>query len=150
VVAANVPPRSIPISATRRPNLELKIRSSVVPGLRSSAMRDYRAYILGVEGHRFIKAKEFSSDYPDDATALEAAKQLLDGHEVELWDCGRLVARLSPNGEIASPELAPFSVSVAPAHGEKQSGKPQESVSLSRVSERANAAPEGNHLLLGW
>lgn len=113
-------------------------------------MRDYRAYILGVDGHRFIKAKEFSSDYPDDAAALKAAKRLLDKHEVELWDCGRLVARLSPNGETASPELAPFSVSVAPADGEKQSNKPGDSVLPGQVSDLAKETPEDNHLLLGW
>lgn len=78
-------------------------------------MRDYRVYILGVDGHRFIKAEEFSSDHPDDAAALKAAKQLLDGHEGERWDCGRLVVRLSSAGEIETPELAPFSISVAPA-----------------------------------
>src|SRR5579862_488560 len=113
-------------------------------------MRDYRAYILGAAGHRFIKAKEFSTDHPDDAAALKAAKQLLDGHEVELWDCGGLVARLSPNGEIASPELAPFSAPIAPANHETQAGKPEESASLSRVSELATVTPKGDHLLLGW
>jgi hypothetical protein len=113
-------------------------------------MRDYRAYILGIDGHRFIKAKEFSSDHPNDAAALKAAKQLIDGHEVELWDCGRLVARLAPNGEIASPELAPFSVPLAPTESEKQSSKPDESVSLARVSDLAKATSEDNHLLLGW
>ncbi len=116
-------------------------------------MRDYRAYILGVDGHRFIKAKDFSSNHPDDAAALKAAKQLHDGHEIELWDCGRLVARLSPNGEIASPELAPFSASLVPADSEKQPGKPDEPVSLSRVSELAKATEavsKDSHLLLGW
>ena len=116
-------------------------------------MRDYRAYILGVDGHRFIKAKDFSSNHPDDAAALKAAKQLHDGHEIELWDCGRLVARLSPAGEIASPELAPFSASVVPADREKQSGNPDEPVSLSRVSELAKATDvpgEDYHLMLGW
>lgn len=113
-------------------------------------MRDYRAYILGVDGHRFIKAKEFSSDHPDDAAALKAAKRLLDGHEVELWDCGRLVARLSPDGEIASPDLAPFSVSAGPAESEKQPNKPAEPVSLGRVSDLAKTTSDGNDLLLGW
>ncbi len=73
-------------------------------------MRDYRAYILGIDGHRFMKVKDFLSDQPDDAAALSAAKRLVDGHDVELWECGRLVARLSPNGEVASPELAPFAL----------------------------------------
>lgn len=116
-------------------------------------MRDYRAYILGVEGHRFIKAKDFSSNHSDDAAALKAAMQLHDGHEIELWDRGRLVARLSPNGEIGSPELAPFSASVVPAESEKQTGIPGETVSLSRVSELAKAKEaisEDDPILLGW
>lgn len=103
-------------------------------------MRDYRAYILGIDGHRFVRVKEFSSDYADDAVALSAAKQLVDGHDVELWDCGRLVARLSPDGETLSPELAPFSISTTPKG---------ESISLSRVSKLAEGPPEGNPLLLG-
>ena len=57
-------------------------------------MPEYRAYILGIDGHRFIRVAEFSSDYSDDGAALNAAKKLIDGHDVEVWDCGRLVARL--------------------------------------------------------
>src|SRR5579872_2848692 len=121
-------------------------------------MRDYRAYIMGIEGHRFIKAKEFLSDHLNDTAALNAAKQLVDGHEVEVWDCGRLVARFSANGEMASPELAPFLVpaaaadeaSAAPSGGVFNSGKPGEPVSLGQVSEMAGAASKENHLLLGW
>ena len=56
-------------------------------------MPDYRAYILGGEHHRFARVAEFSKDHADDAAALLAAKQLIDGHDVELWDGGRLVAR---------------------------------------------------------
>jgi hypothetical protein len=71
-------------------------------------MRDYRAYILGTEGHRFIRAEDFLSDHPDDAAALATAKKLSDKHDVELWDGARFVARFSPDGKISSPELAPF------------------------------------------
>jgi hypothetical protein len=56
-------------------------------------MREYRAYILGIDGHRFLKVAQFASDQPDDLTAMKAAERLLDGHDVELWDCARLVAR---------------------------------------------------------
>ena len=56
-------------------------------------MLEYRAYILGINGQRFIRVAEFSSDHPDDATAMKAAEKLIDGHDVELWDRGRLVAR---------------------------------------------------------
>jgi len=55
-------------------------------------MSDYRVHIIGIDGHRFIKAVEFLSDHPDDATAVKA---LVDGHDVELWDCARLVARIA-------------------------------------------------------
>ena len=114
-------------------------------------MGDYRAYILGIDGHRFIKAKDFLSNHRDDAAAMKAAKQLLDGHDVELWDCGRLVARLAPNGEVMSPELAPFTISAASSDGESNSDKtPAEAISLSPASETAGAASEENHLLLGW
>ncbi len=57
-------------------------------------MPDYRAYIIGIDGHRFIKAPNFSGDHRDDAAALKAAEHLADGHDVEVWDRGRLVARL--------------------------------------------------------
>ena len=70
-------------------------------------MREYRAYILGIDGHRFVWAKDFATDHPDDATALDAAKLLTDKHPVEVWDDGRLVAQLSPVAEGVSPELVP-------------------------------------------
>jgi hypothetical protein len=57
-------------------------------------MWDYRTYILGINCQRFIRVADFSSNHPDDDTALNAAKKLVDGHDVELWDRGRLVARL--------------------------------------------------------
>jgi hypothetical protein len=57
-------------------------------------MPDYRAYILGIDGHRFVLVEGFLSNYPDDGAALIAAKKLIDGHDIEVWDRGRLVARL--------------------------------------------------------
>lgn len=63
-------------------------------------MPDYRAYLIGdIEGHRFIKVDFFLSDHPNDATAISAAKKLINGHDVELWDCGRFVARLPSEPE---------------------------------------------------
>jgi hypothetical protein len=88
----------------------------------SGAMREYRAYIVGIIGnHRFVRVKEFLSDYPDDAAALNAAKQLTNKHDVEVWDCGRLVARLSPDGEVTSPELAPSLVIAAQSCSDEKS-----------------------------
>jgi len=55
-------------------------------------MSDYRAYIIGPDGH-FVRA-EFLHDHIDDATAIKAAEQLVDGHDVELWDRDRMVIRL--------------------------------------------------------
>jgi hypothetical protein len=83
-------------------------------------MREYRAYIVGIiDDHRFVRIKEFLSDHPNDAAALNAAKLLTDKHDVEVWDCGRLVARLSPDGVFLSPELAPSLVIAAQSHSEK-------------------------------
>jgi hypothetical protein len=53
-------------------------------------MAEYRAYIIGVDGH-FIRAVELVC--PDDETAKEYAKQLVDGHDVELWQLDRQIAK---------------------------------------------------------
>jgi hypothetical protein len=67
--------------------------------------------------------------------------RLVDKHDVELWDGGRLVAVLSPSGEGASPGLVPS----LPFDWAKNSVKPAEPISLSKVSEIASAASsEGN------
>ena len=51
-------------------------------------MIEYRAYIFGEDGH-FIRAVEFSC--PDDDAARERAKQLVDGHDAELWQRDRKI-----------------------------------------------------------
>jgi hypothetical protein len=66
-------------------------------------MRDYRAYILGINGgNGFVRVTDFSGDHPDDAAAIEAAKKLDNGHDVELWDCKRLVARIDHKSHSAT------------------------------------------------
>lgn len=45
-------------------------------------MPGYRAPVLGLDG-QFIKAIELYC--PDDDVAIDYAKQLVDGHDVELW-----------------------------------------------------------------
>ena len=45
-------------------------------------MAEYRAYIIGTDG-RFLRAIELIC--PDDETAKQYAKQLVDGHDIELW-----------------------------------------------------------------
>jgi hypothetical protein len=52
-------------------------------------MPQYQAYIIGSDG-------EFQKSVPlecaDDAVALKKAKQLVDGHHVELWELTRKIA----------------------------------------------------------
>jgi hypothetical protein len=55
-------------------------------------MAEYRAYIVGVDGH-FIDFEPLICD--DDDGAIEKAKRLVDGHDVELWRGERLVIRLT-------------------------------------------------------
>jgi hypothetical protein len=116
--------------------------------LKEWCMRDYRVYILGIDGHRFVKVKGFLSDHPDDTAALNAARLLTDKHEVEVWDCARLVARLSSNGEVMSPGLVPTLVAALP--DEDGRVKSEHPIPLSQVSELSRAALTENSLLLGW
>jgi hypothetical protein len=48
----------------------------------------YRAYIIGIDG-QFLRAIELVC--PDDEAAKEYAKQLVDGHDVELWQQDRKI-----------------------------------------------------------
>ena len=57
-------------------------------------MAEYRAYTVGRDGH-FIAAKALTC--ADDAEAIDAAKPLVDGHDIELWSGDRLVTRLEAN-----------------------------------------------------
>jgi len=54
-------------------------------------MADYRAYTVGEDGH-FINFRAFSCD--NDPDAIVWAKQLVDGHPVELWSGARFILRL--------------------------------------------------------
>jgi hypothetical protein len=53
-------------------------------------MPHYRAYIIGWDGH-FQNAVEL--DCADDKAAMESAKQFVDGHDVELWQRDRMIAK---------------------------------------------------------
>jgi hypothetical protein len=53
-------------------------------------MPEYRAYIIGPDGH-FMKSVPL--ECADDAVARKRAEQLVDGHDVELWQRDRKVAR---------------------------------------------------------
>lgn len=54
------------------------------------AMQHYRVYVLGEDDH-FINAIDLSC--ADDIAAIESAKQLIDGHDLELWQRDRRIAR---------------------------------------------------------
>ena len=52
---------------------------------------DYRLY--GLDGVNKVASGEwFEAD--DDTTAIKVAKQMMDGHDCELWQGRRLVARI--------------------------------------------------------
>jgi hypothetical protein len=57
-------------------------------------MAEYRAYTIGRDGH-FIAVKALTC--ADDAEAIDTAKPLVDGHDIELWSGDRLVTRLEAN-----------------------------------------------------
>ena len=59
-------------------------------------MPGYRAYILDADGH-FRRSVEILC--PDDDTAKEYAKNLVDGHDVELWQGDRKVEVFKPTDE---------------------------------------------------
>ena len=54
-------------------------------------MPEYRVYIVGSDGH-------FHDSVPlecaDDTEAMKHAEQLVDGHDVELWNRARFVIKL--------------------------------------------------------
>ena len=56
-----------------------------------AGMAEYRAYTVGRDGH-FIAVKALTC--ADDAEAIDKAKPLIDGHDIELWSGDRLVTRL--------------------------------------------------------
>jgi hypothetical protein len=54
-------------------------------------MPEYRVYTIGSDGHFFNVAP---LECADDAEAIERAEQLLDGHDIELWQRDRQIARI--------------------------------------------------------
>jgi hypothetical protein len=52
-------------------------------------MPDYRAYLIGSDGHF---AEAIPLECADDDEAKKQAEQLVDGHDVELWQRARKIA----------------------------------------------------------
>ncbi len=63
-------------------------------------MSDYRVYVIGSDG-RFVRAVQL--DCSDDAAAIESAKQFIEGHDIELWQRDRRIARFDtrPKGQVS-------------------------------------------------
>ena len=59
-------------------------------------MPEYRVYFIGTDG-AFFKAQQILS--PDDSGAIEKAKQLVDGHDVELWLGDRKIIKFDSKEE---------------------------------------------------
>ena len=51
-------------------------------------MPDYRAYIMGPDGH---VQNRVDLQCTDDVEAIKLAKQLVDGYDVELWQLDRKI-----------------------------------------------------------
>ena len=60
-------------------------------------MPEYRIYIVGSDGH-FHSSVPLECD--DDTDAMEKAKQLVYGHDVELWQRDRKIARFDHNRKV--------------------------------------------------
>ena len=58
-------------------------------------MQEYRAYIVGPDGH---VQKRVDLRCNDVAEAFELAKQLVDGHDVELWQLDRQIGKVKAQG----------------------------------------------------
>jgi len=60
---------------------------------------EYRIYVLG-KGNHFVDVHEVQCG--DDDQALAAARQLLDGADLEIWQGDRRVGQLKGSGELPS------------------------------------------------
>jgi hypothetical protein len=58
-------------------------------GTGPAQVNDYRVYVIGSDGHILNRIDLMCAD---DDEAKERAKQLVDGHDVELWQLGRKIA----------------------------------------------------------
>jgi hypothetical protein len=68
----------------------------MLPPDREQSMQHYRVYVIGQDGH-FIRSIDLSC--ADDSAAIESAKQLIDGHDIELWQRDRRIARFDTKPE---------------------------------------------------
>jgi hypothetical protein len=77
-------PRTFPKASVAESSVALP------PLKRSAAVPEYRIYFVGHDG-RFAGVKEL--ECVGDAEAIEEAKQLIDGRDIELWQRARFIQR---------------------------------------------------------
>ncbi|GMO10799.1 hypothetical protein CO683_40330 [Bradyrhizobium ottawaense] len=56
-------------------------------------MSNFRAYIIDAEGHIKLRV---DLEVPNESAAKDKARQLVDGHAVELWDGAKKLDRFEP------------------------------------------------------
>jgi hypothetical protein len=56
-------------------------------------MQEYRTYVIGSDEHIISRTDILCSDEDE---AKQQAKQLVNGHAVELWQTDRLIGRFEP------------------------------------------------------
>jgi hypothetical protein len=73
-------------------------------------MAHYRAYFIGRDGH-FMKAIDLICE--DDDAARKRARQMVDGHDIELWQQDRRLEKFEGHAEyrFADPSKANFNKS---------------------------------------
>jgi DNA-directed RNA polymerase subunit RPC12/RpoP len=83
----------------RQPNLESEMeRTAGGLGYSFYFMRPYRAFVVNEDGH-FQKAVVLYC--ADDVVAVQEAKKLVDGKDIELWEMERRVATLKSSNKSA-------------------------------------------------
>jgi hypothetical protein len=63
-----------------------------VSRLAAAHVNEYRAYMIGDDGH-LLSSRVFVTG--NDADAIVWAEQMVDGHDVELWSGERFVRRVN-------------------------------------------------------
>lgn len=79
-------------------------------------MHNCRAYVLGMETHRYQRVAQFAGDHADDHAAMKAAENLVDGRDVELWESARLVAKFDhKSGSVTIGDQLPTALRIVPS-----------------------------------
>lgn len=58
-------------------------------------MPDYRFYSIKKDGH--IAGPAIERNCPNDREALKEARELVNGHDIEVWQGSRVLAYLAPD-----------------------------------------------------